>query len=295
MEFEFAREGGLVLGIFGAFAAGLLLGVAEQLSVFVLGAAYREVIGHYGDFGGETGAARYPVVRGDEAWLQDIDEVLLSSEPYSFNNSHLAAAQALGAIPVPLYQDAVAAEFVFPVQNAEVAFAVVEDQEQVDKMLEVREQCPALARIWFDDPRGLRQYDEPGLASLDALAADGDAWMARHPGFFEAEVAKVAPSDVAAMFFTSGTTGNPKGVVHTHFTLLDRAAAGAKFDKLTDKEEVLAYLPPAWIGQNIFSFSQWLAGRGYAVLTYDYRGVGASRTKRITSSSRLVQMPELSP
>jgi long-chain acyl-CoA synthetase len=179
-------------------------------------------------------------------------------------NATMIAAQALGAIPVPLYQDAVAAEFVFPVQNAEVAFAVVEDQEQVDKMLEVREQCPALARIWFDDPRGLRQYDEPGLASLDALAADGDAWMARHPGFFEAEVAKVAPGDVAAMFFTSGTTGNPKGVVHTHASLLDRAMAGRNFDRLTDREEVLAYLPPAWIGQNIFSYAQWLAC-GYVV------------------------------
>ena len=179
-------------------------------------------------------------------------------------NATMLAAQALGAIPVPLYQDAVAAEFVFPVQNAEVAFAVVEDQEQVDKMLEVREQCPALARIWFDDPRGLRQYDEPGLASLDALAADGDAWMARHPGFFEAEVAKVSPSDVAAMFFTSGTTGNPKGVVHTHASLLDRAMAGRNFDRLTEREEVLAYLPPAWIGQNIFSYAQWLAC-GYVV------------------------------
>ena len=67
---------------------------------------------------------------------------------------------------MPLYQDAVAAEFVFPINNAEVAFAVVEDQEQVDKMLEIREQCPQLQRIWYDDPRGLRNYDEPGLASL---------------------------------------------------------------------------------------------------------------------------------
>ncbi|MBQ0932328.1 AMP-binding protein [Ideonella sp. 4Y16] len=179
-------------------------------------------------------------------------------------NASMLAAQALGAVPVPLYQDAVAAEFVFPVSNAEVAFAVVEDQEQVDKMMEVREQCPALAHVWYDDPRGLRNYDEPGLASLDALAEAGDAWLAAHPGFFEAEVAQAKPTDVAAMFFTSGTTGNPKGVVHTHLSLLDRAAAGQKFDRLTDREEVLAYLPPAWIGQNIFSYAQWLAC-GYVV------------------------------
>ena len=179
-------------------------------------------------------------------------------------NATMLAAQALGAIPVPLYQDAVAAEFVYPVQNAEVAFAVVEDQEQVDKLLEVREQCPALARLWYDDPRGLRNYAEPGLASLDTLASEGDAWMARHPGFFEAEVSKLQPDDVAAMFFTSGTTGHPKGVVHTHRSLLDRAEAGRVFDHLTEREEVLAYLPPAWIGQNIFSYAQWLAC-GYVV------------------------------
>ena len=176
----------------------------------------------------------------------------------------MLAAQSLGAVPVPLYQDAVASEFVFPIANADVAFAIVEDQEQVDKMLDVRGTCPALTRIWFDDPRGLRHYDEPGLAALDTLIASGRAWDAAHPGLFDAEVAKVLPTDVAAMFFTSGTTGNAKGVVHTHATLLDRAGAGARFDRLTADDEVLAYLPPAWIGQNIFSYAQWLAC-GYVV------------------------------
>ena len=176
----------------------------------------------------------------------------------------MLAAQSVGAIPVPLYQDAVAAEMVFPINNAEVAFAVVEDQEQVDKLIEVREKCPQLARIWYDDPRGLRKYDEPGLASLDALIEVGRARQQREPGLFEAAVARVQPEDVASMFFTSGTTGNPKGVVHTHQTLLDRARAGADFDKLSASEEVLAYLPPAWIGQNIFSYAQWLAC-GYVV------------------------------
>jgi long-chain acyl-CoA synthetase len=176
----------------------------------------------------------------------------------------MLAAQALGAIPVPLYQDAVATEYTFPINNAEVAFAVVENQEQVDKLLELREQCPQLAHIWFDDERGLRKYDEPGLASLNSLIEAGQAFNATHSGFFEAEVNKVQPQDVAAMFFTSGTTGNPKGVVHTHHTLLDRARAGADFDRLSADEEVLAYLPPAWIGQNIFSYAQWLAC-GYVV------------------------------
>lgn len=193
----------------------------------------------------------------------------------------MLAAQSLGAIPVPLYQDAVGSECVFPINNADVRFAVVEDQEQVDKMLEIREQCPQLQHVFYDDPRGLRNYDEPGLAAVDELVAAGKVFAQVHPQFFEAEVKQAQPDDVAAMFFTSGTTGNPKGVVHTHNTLLNRADVGARFDKLGPTDEVLAYLPPAWIGQNIFSYAQWLAA-GYVVncpesaatVTIDLKEVG---------------------
>ena len=176
----------------------------------------------------------------------------------------MLAAQSLGAIPIPLYQDAVAAECVFPMTNAEVRLCVVEDQEQVDKMLEVRETYAALTHIYYDDPRGLRKYDEPGLGSVDELLAAGEVFSKQHPDFYKEQVALGAKEDVAAMFFTSGTTGNPKGVVHTHGTLIDRAQAGAEFDRLTSNEDVLAYLPPAWIGQNIFSYAQWLVA-GYVV------------------------------
>ena len=176
----------------------------------------------------------------------------------------MLAAHSLGAIAVPLYQDAVGAECVFPINNAEVRFAMLEDQEQVDKLLEIRPQCPQLTTLIYDEPRGLRNYEEPGLIALDALIANGQAFAKAQPGFFKAEVDKASPDDVAAMFFTSGTTGNPKGVVHSHYTLLDRAQAGAEFDNLTSSEEVLAYLPPAWIGQNIFSYAQWLCC-GYVV------------------------------
>jgi long-chain acyl-CoA synthetase len=176
----------------------------------------------------------------------------------------MLAVQALGAVPIPLYQDAAALECVFPINNADVKFAFAEDQEQVDKLLEISPQCPLLTHIYFDDPRGLRKYAEPGLASLETLLDSGKAFAAKHNGFFKAEVEKARPEDVAAMFFTSGTTGNPKGVVHTHNSLLNAAESGASFDKLTSAEEVLAYLPPAWIGQNIFSYSQWLAC-GYVV------------------------------
>ena len=176
----------------------------------------------------------------------------------------MLAVQSLGAIPIPLYQDAAALECVFPINNAEVRFAFAEDQEQVDKLLEIRAQCPQLQHIYFDDSRGLRKYDETGLVAVEMLLNLGKAFAAKNSSFFKDAVGKVKPGDVAAMFFTSGTTGNPKGVVHTHNSLLDRARAGATFDKLTENEEVLAYMPPAWIGQNIFSYAQWLVC-GYVV------------------------------
>ena len=216
-----------------------------------------------------------------QAGLQRGQHVVVVGDNRPRLYASMLAAQALGAVPIPLYQDAAGAEFVFPIQNAEVAFAVVENQEQVDKLLEIRPLCPGLAHIWFDNPRGLRNYDEPGLQSLDALIEAGVEYHRQEPAFFATQVALARPQDVAAMFFTSGTTGNPKGVVHTHLSLLDRAKAGADFDALTDHEEVLAYMPPAWIGQNIFSYAQWLAC-GYTVncpesaatVTIDLKEVG---------------------
>ena len=199
-----------------------------------------------------------------QAGLQRNEHVVVvgSNRPRLY--AGMLAAQSLGAIPIPLYQDAVAAECVYPINNADVRFAIVEDQEQVDKLLEIRPQCPQMAHIYYDDPRGLRNYAEPGLHSLEALIEAGQIQLNQHPKLVQEQIALAQPDDVAAMFFTSGTTGNPKGVVHTHRSLLDRAEAGAVFDRLTANEDVLAYLPPAWIGQNIFSYAQWLCC-GYVV------------------------------
>lgn len=168
----------------------------------------------------------------------------------------MAAAQALGGIPVPLYQDAVAQEMVYVFHDADIEFAVVEDQEQVDKLLEIMPQCPKLKHIVFDDSRGLRHYAQPELMSFDDLQTLGRDFAERHSRFFGDEVARGDTNDIASMFYTSGTTGHPKGVTHTHHALITAGSTGAEMEGLTPSDEVLAYLPMAWIGQNIFSYTQ---------------------------------------
>jgi long-chain acyl-CoA synthetase len=166
------------------------------------------------------------------------------------------AAQALGAIPVPLYQDAVAEEMAYVLSNAEVRIAVVEDQEQVDKLLEVRSRCPRLELIIYEDPRGLRHYDPVLLRDYGDVQAAGRELERERPGFFEAEVEQGRPGDVAIMLYTSGTTGTPKGVMLTHDNLILTAQGGIERERLTDREEVMAYLPMAWVGDNLFSYAQ---------------------------------------
>src|SRR5438105_8878705 len=168
----------------------------------------------------------------------------------------MTAAQVLGGVPVPMYQDAPAAEFVYVLNNAEIAYAMVEDQEQVDKMLEAIPQVPSLKHIYYDDARGLRNYKE--VTSFDRLLEIGREFDHAHPDFFDAEVAKGSPEDVSIMLYTSGTTGKPKGVCQTHRSFIDAAKGGVAFDRLTADEDILSYLPMAWVGDHLFSYAQWM-------------------------------------
>jgi long-chain acyl-CoA synthetase len=168
----------------------------------------------------------------------------------------IAAAQALGGIPVPVYQDSIADEMAYVLEDAEVRFAIAEDQEQVDKLLAIKDRCPLLETVVFSDPRGLRHYTQPWLHSYETMREQGLGFAAEHPGFFAAEASQGRGSDTAIMLYTSGTTGRPKGVVLSFDNLIATARSAIEFEGLTDREEVLAYLPMAWIGEHIFSYVQ---------------------------------------
>ena len=123
----------------------------------------------------------------------------------------MLAAQSLGAVPIPLYQDAAAPECVFPIHNADVRFAFAEDQEQVDKLLEIQPQCPQLQHIYYDDPRGLRNYDAPGLASLDDVAGSGQSLCGPAPGFFQDRSGQGRAQRCGGYVFYIGHHGQPQG------------------------------------------------------------------------------------
>ncbi len=168
----------------------------------------------------------------------------------------MLATQALGGVAVPLYQDSIEKEMEYIVDHAEARFAIVEDQEQVDKLLHVREQCPGLEYVIYDDPGGLRHYKDSCLLSLRELQERGRKFAEDRPGYFEQEVAKGAAEDTAVIAYTSGTTGQPKGAMLSHRNLIETARSAVARERLDETEEVMAYLPMAWIGDHMFSFSQ---------------------------------------
>jgi long-chain acyl-CoA synthetase len=168
----------------------------------------------------------------------------------------MLAAQCLGGVPVPLYQDAPAAAMAHILTDAAIAFAIVEDQEQVDKLLELQTLCPELTHIAYDDGRGMRHYSAGALLSIEHLQQLGRTYDQANPGLFEAEVAAGKGSDTAIILYTSGTTGKPKGVCQSHTALLMAGEGGVGFDRLTEHENIVSYLPMAWVGDCLFSLAQ---------------------------------------
>ena len=174
------------------------------------------------------------------------------------------AAQALGGVPVPIYQDSIEREVQYVIDHAEARFALVEDQEQVDKLLHIKGQSPRLEYIVYDDSRGMRSYSEPFLSSLAELVERGRKFEVGHPTYFDDEVARGRADDVAIICYTSGTTGVSKGAVLSHRNLILTAENAAAFEGVRSDEEILSYLPMAWVGDHVFSYAQSIVS-GFAI------------------------------
>jgi long-chain acyl-CoA synthetase len=173
------------------------------------------------------------------------------------NRAHLywaqIAAQCLGGASVPVYQDSIAKELAFVWNHAEVSVIVAEDQEQVDKILALREELPSLRLVIYDDPRGMTHYRYDWLQSFQSVQEAGRKFAERNPGYLEAELARGAPGDLAFVCYTSGTTGNPKGAMITHRNAIATAEMAVAVEEFRIDDDYLAYLPMAWVGDAFYT------------------------------------------
>ncbi len=168
----------------------------------------------------------------------------------------VSAAQCLGGVPVPTYYDSVADELKFVISHAEARFVVAEDQEQVDKVLEVREQSSEVELVIYDDGRGLGNYDTGFVKNFEDIQALGDKQLESRPDLLDQQIDQGAGADTSIILYTSGTTGQPKGVVLTYDNVRSIAQACVDLEGLNENDSVIAYLPMAWIVDHFISYAQ---------------------------------------
>jgi long-chain acyl-CoA synthetase len=168
----------------------------------------------------------------------------------------MMSTQAAGAVPVPIYQDSVASEMAYVLEHCSARIIIAEDQEQVDKILEVQDQLKELELVIYVDTRGMRKYDHTKLATYQTIQDEGRSKADSLAGKLDKSIASGKGSDTCAMLYTSGTTGRPKGVVLSHDNVIKTSQASSDFDHLLPTDSVLAYLPMAWVGDFIFSIGQ---------------------------------------
>jgi long-chain acyl-CoA synthetase len=200
-----------------------------------------------------VGLHRLGLRRGDRV------AIIGTNRPYLYWS--IMATQMLGAVPVPVYADAVADELAFVLAHAEVRFAAVEDQEQVDKMLSVSERLPTLACVAYDEPRGLRDYGQTRLHAIAEIIEDGRSALvtgATLGGWLDGEITAGQGTDVSIILYTSGTTGISKGVMLSNAGCINAASDTVAFDRLDYTDEAVAYLPLAWVGDHYLNYAQGL-------------------------------------
>ncbi len=202
------------------------------------------------------GLASHGMVRGDKV------AIVGDNRPELY--MAMTAIQALGGVPVPLYQDAVAEEMQYVIEHSEVRFAVVEDQEQTDKVLSIRDRCPKLDAVIYKDPRGMRHYRQAEVFAFTEIQERGRRFDADNPDFYADEVAQGEGADVAVILYTSGTTGRPKGVMLSYDNCIVTARNANARERFRDTDNVIAYLPMAWVGDHLISYAQAMVA-GYTV------------------------------
>ncbi len=184
----------------------------------------------------------------------DFIAIIGRNRPYLYWS--MVAAEMVGAIPVPLYQDAVAEEMAYVLGHCGARFVIAGDQEQVDKVIEIQDQLHQFEHMIYLDPRGLRKYDHTHLHQYSHVQEQGYAARDELMPELRAREAKLDYDSTCIMLYTSGTTGKPKGVVLSNRNVIESARNSSEFDKLRQSDEILAYLPMAWVGDFIFSVGQ---------------------------------------